>query len=78
MLKTAHQKNPPTFPFLNRGISTCPGMRDAKSIAETLLANTERASMGKSITYGTVSDDSPSLQKKLTNMSVLKIPMLAC
>jgi len=49
MPKNAHQKNPPTFPFLNRGISTCPGMRDAKSIAETLLANAQRARMGKSI-----------------------------
>ena len=48
-LKNAHQKNPPTFPFLKRGISICPGIREPRSIAETLLANTERASMGKSI-----------------------------
>jgi len=44
-----YQKKPPTLPFFNLGISTCPGISLVKSTADALFAYLRRTSMGRSV-----------------------------
>ena len=44
-----YQKKPPTLPFFNLGISTCPGISLVRSTADALFAYFHRTRMGRSV-----------------------------